>query len=169
MPGRAPTLVNWYSRGWDMKDADQTFEQELDLSSGIAAFEAKHFVKAQQLLAGLADNGHPEAQFRMAVMYQNGLGMVANPERAARYMRQAAEQGHALAQHGLGFMYMEGECVEADGEQAVFWLEKAAAQGLQGSLATLGMMFNEGRGVEQDRERAAQYYRRAGFDPAEFG
>lgn len=147
---------------------NEQMEHDLTLSSGIAAFEAKHFSSAQQLLAPMAEAGNPEAQFRMAVMCQNGLGMVVKEEKALEFMRAAAQQGHALAQHGLGFMYLQGECVEKDGEQAVHWLRLAAEQGLQGSLATLAMMYNEGNGVPQDKEEARRLYTQAGFDPEEF-
>ena len=85
---------------------------DMDLSSGIAAFESKQFTTATRLLAPLAEAGDPEAQYRMAIMAQNGLGMVANELLAFKYMRAAAEAGLGLAQHGLGFMYMQGECVE---------------------------------------------------------
>ncbi|MCK5092910.1 MAG: sel1 repeat family protein, partial [Gammaproteobacteria bacterium] len=85
---------------------------DTSLASGIAAFETKSFSTASRLLSPLAESGNPDAQFRMAIMCQNGLGMVKSDQNAADYMRKAAEQGHALAQHGLGFMYMEGECVE---------------------------------------------------------
>ncbi len=141
-----------------MTDTHEYMDRELLLSSGIAAFEAKHFVKAC----------HPEAQFRLAIMYQNGLGMVANAEKAAGYMRAAAEQGHPLAQHGLGFMYMQGECLAKDSAQAVHWLRLAADQGLAGSLTTLAMMYQHGDGVPQDLEEARRLYVLAGFDPKEF-
>lgn len=146
---------------------ENDMERELELTSGIAAFEAKHFVKAYQLLGPLAEQGHPDAQFRLAIMCQNGLGMVANPDRALSNMRAAAEQGHALAQHGLGFMYLEGECVEKDPAEAARWFRMAADQGLAGSLTTLAMMHEEGNGVPRDREEARRLYKRAGFNPDE--
>jgi TPR repeat protein len=147
---------------------ENDMERELELTSGIAAFEAKHFVKAYQLLEPLAAQGDPEAQFRLAIMCQNGLGMVTNPDRAVFNMRAAARQGHALAQHGLGFMYLEGECVEKDPAEAARWFRTAADQGLAGSLTTLAMMYEEGNGVPQDREEARRLYEQAGFNPAEF-
>ena len=71
-------------------------QEEIDLSSGIAAFEAKHFSRAMQLLQPLAERGNPEAQHRVAIMYQNGLGVVPNPRAAYQWMHSAAEQGHPL-------------------------------------------------------------------------
>lgn len=107
----------------------------MDLSSGIAAFEAKHFMQASHLLSPLAEQGEPEAQYRLAIMAQNGLGMHTNPLLAFRYMQAAAEQGYALAQHGLGFMYLEGDCAIQSTDKALKWFKLAAAQGLEGSKA----------------------------------
>jgi len=100
----------------------------------------------------------------MAIMAQNGLGMVKNEKLALTYMTSAAEAGHALAQHGLGFMYLEGECAAKDPSVAVEWFKSAAAQGMVGSMTTLAMRYKEGRGVEQDQEEAQRLYREAGFD-----
>jgi len=143
------------------------FDTEMTLASGIAAFEAKEFRRAMQLLSALAEDGDPEAQFRVAVMCQNGLGGVPNPERALHWMHAAAEQGHALAQHGLGFMYLYGECVAKDPAQAVEWFRRGARQGLAGSMASLAMMYEQGLGVERDPEEARRLYAQAGFgEPA---
>ena len=137
---------------------------EIDLASGIAAFESKHFKQAAKLLSPLAERGHPEAQYRLAIMAQNGLGMVANEPLALKYMRAAAQTGLGLAQHGLGFMYLEGECVDKDPAQAVEWFTRAAEQGLQGSMTTLGIMYREGNGVARDEALASKWLRQAGFD-----
>ena len=139
-------------------------EMNIELASGIAAFEGKHFAVAMQNLSPLAQAGNVEAQYRVAIMQQNGLIGSENLKEAANWMRKAAEQGHAMAQHGLGFMYMEGEGVEKDIPKAIEWLEKAANQGLAGSLTTLGMIYQEGNGIDKDEERARAYYKAAGFD-----
>ncbi len=136
----------------------------MELRSGISAFEAKYFGDASKLLSPLADAGHPEAQYRMAVMAQNGLGMVQNENMALKYMTGAAESGHALAQHGLGFMYMEGECAPSDPVKAIEWFRKAADQGMIGSLTTMARMYKEGLGVEKDLDEAKRLYHEAGFD-----
>ena len=122
---------------------------EIDYASGIQAFESKHFSRAIQLLSPLAIKGIADAQHRCAIMFQNGLGVAANPEAAYQWMSAAAEQGHAVAQHGLGFMYMEGDCAEKNGELAVHWFTKAAHQGLAGSQTTLAMMYEQGKRMVQ--------------------
>jgi len=135
----------------------------MNLASGIAAFEAKEFRRARQLLEPLAENGEPEAQYRLAVQYQAGLGVVQNPLQAYHWMREAADQDHGPALHGLGIMYLYGECVDKDAREAAKWLHRAADQGLEGSMAALAGMYEQGLGVEKDPAKAKALYEAAGF------
>jgi len=134
---------------------------DMDLTSGMAAFEAKEFSKAKQFLSPFAQDGHAEAQHRMAIMYQNGLGLVKDDATALKWMRASAEQGYAYAQHGLGFMYMTGECVDKDEVKAAMWFEKAANQGMAGAAMTLGFMYEQGQGVEKDADKAQEWYKKS--------
>ncbi len=143
-------------------------DQDMALSSGIAAFETKQFSRAVGLLRPLAEANHPEAQYRLAIMAQNGLGMLPNPLLAYRYMKAAAQSGLGVAQHGLGFMYLQGECTESNPKRAAEWLTKAAEQGLAGSQTTLARMYAEGNGVEKNPDEARRWYRLAGFGEDEF-
>ena len=137
---------------------------DVDLASGIAAFEAKEFRRSLQLLEPLAQDGNPEAQYRLAIQYQAGLGVVPNPLQAYHWMRRAADQDHDLALHGLGIMYLFGECVAKDEREAAAWLQKAADRGLPGSMAALADMYEQGIGVEKNPEKAKALYRAAGLD-----
>jgi len=133
-------------------------ELDMNLASGISAFEAKEFAKAFKFLSPLAEDGNAQAQYRLAVMYQNGLGHVRNDMMAFKWMRAAAEQGEALAQHGLGFMYMQGECVPKNEKLAAEWFRRAAEQGLSGSQMTLGMIYEQGLGVDKNEAEARKWY-----------
>jgi uncharacterized protein len=137
--------------------------QNMELLSGISAFECKSFTQAMKLLAPLAEDGDTEALYRVAIMYQNGLGVVRNELKAFGCMKRAAEAGHALAQHGLGFMYLDGDCVPKSGARAVEWFGKAAEQGLAGSMTTLAMMYREGTLVEKNEALAQKLLKDAGF------
>ena len=142
-------------------------QDEVNLSSGIAAFEAKNFGQAFPMLGPLAEKGCADAQYRLAIMHQNGLGVVRNEVLAMKGMIAAANQGFPWAQHGLGFMYMEGDCVPKNGQKAVEWFTRAAEQGMTGSQTTLAMMYEMGNSVEKDPEEARKWYRMAGFSDDE--
>jgi TPR repeat protein len=142
-----------------------TYDRDMALASGIAAFEAKQFTAALRHLTPHAEEGNADAQYRVAIMYQNGLGVVRNEKLAVKWMRAAAEQGHALAQHGLGYMYLQGDCLERNAAEASTWFRRAAEQGLAGSQTMLAMMYEQGNGVERDPEEAKRWYERAGSPP----
>ncbi len=144
-------------------DMNLTESEIMDLNSGLKALEDKHFTRAVQLLSPLAEKGVPEAQHRMAVMYQNGLGIHRNETAAALWMKLSADQDYELAWHGMGFMYMEGEGVDKDPDEAVKWFTKGIDAGLIGSMTTLAMMYKEGNGVEKNPEEAERLLKLAGF------
>jgi len=143
----------------DISVADDN--NEIDLASGMAAFEEKNFSKAKQMLSPLAEAGNPEAQHRMAIMFQNGLGLVKSDELAFKWMQASAGLNYPLALHGLGFMYLHGECVDKDEAKAAEYFQKAAEQGLAGSAMTLGLMYEQGQGVKQDPDEAQKWYKKS--------
>ncbi|HPY41540.1 MAG TPA: tetratricopeptide repeat protein [Thiolinea sp.] len=138
-------------------------DADAGLASGMAAFEAKHFARAMQLLYPYAEQGDAQAQYYVAIMYQNGLGNAQSDVAAWKWMQDSANQGYGLAQHGLGFMYLEGECVDHDSSKAAEWFQKAADQGLPGSLLALAGLYEKGDGVIQNPEVAQRLYKLAGF------
>ncbi len=95
----------------------------------------------------LAAQGDPNAQFRLALMYDNGQGVSQNHREAAGWYRQAAEQGIAEAQFRLGLMYDNGLGVMQDLGQAANWYHRAAEQGLPAAQSGLGLCYACGRGV----------------------
>ena len=69
-----------------------------------------------------------EAQYRLAVFYENGWGVTQDATLAAKWYERAAKLDHPFAQHDLAFMYFEGDGVPKDGIQAYKWLKIATAQ-----------------------------------------
>jgi len=143
-------------------------DEGMQLASGVAAFEAKEFRRAWQMLQPLSDAGNADAQYRCAIMMQNGLGVIAQPKAAAELMALAATQQFGLAQHSLGIMNLFGEGVEQNTPEAIRLLEMAGQSGLAGAWTTLGMIYREGKGIEKDEGKARLCYEKAGFDPDEF-
>ena len=71
----------------------------------------KEAVKFHRLYA---EQGVVNAQFRLAQMYYEGLGVAQDYKEALKWYRLAAVQGDAEAQRSLGGMYHEGLGVEQD-------------------------------------------------------
>lgn len=104
---------------------------------GWNAFESGHYQTALDYWLPLAEQGDPNAQLNIGLMYDTGRGLDVDPGQAVYWYRQSAENGLAAAQFNLGLMYRDGQGVEQDTHLANSWLERAAAQGLQAARALL--------------------------------
>src|SRR5262245_11558590 len=117
-----------------------------------AAIVKGDYATALKLLRPLAEQGTPEAQLVLAIMYSNGLGVPRGGTEAANWSRKAAEQGHANAQHYLGLLYKTGGHgdVPKNYAEAMAWFQKAADQGHTGALFDIGTMYDGGHGVTRN-------------------
>jgi len=94
---------------------------------GLAAHNRGEHTTALQEWLPLAQAGHADAQYNLAVMYGNGWGVPQDGAQAVLWLRRAANQGHPAAQASLGRVYEEGVGVPQDDQQACFWYTLAAA------------------------------------------
>lgn len=108
-----------------------------------------------------AEQNNPNAQFNLALVYDEGKGVGQDKQKAAYWYTKAAEQGYLNAQNNLAAMYFNGEGTEADKQKAFFWFEKAAAQGNPFSQYNVAIMYYNGNGVEQNRSLAKEYFKQS--------
>ena len=101
----------------------------------------------------LAERGDPEAQYRLGLLHEEGVGEAADPAAARDWYRAAAHQGHAAAQFALARLVQF-----EDPEAAVQWYRRAAEAGSPGAAFNLALILENGQGVPVDREAAARLY-----------
>jgi uncharacterized protein len=80
-----------------------------------------------------AERGDPEAEYKLGLAYDVGVGAPQDLGQAAAWYERAAERGHAGAQFSLGLMYGNGRGVQQDLVQAHRWLNLAAAASQPGA------------------------------------
>jgi TPR repeat protein len=90
--------------------------------------QANHQEAARWFRAA-AEQGVPEAQTDLAVMYYNGDGVTRDYGEAAKWARRAAEAGYSRAQEELAFMLEQGKGVSLDYVSAYTWYSAAASNG----------------------------------------
>ena len=100
--------------------------------------------------------GDADAQFNLALMYDNGQGVPKDYKEAVKWYTKSAEQEDAESQYNLGLMYYNGEGVPQDYKEAVKWYTKAAEQRLPESQYNLGLMYYDGNGVPQGLQGSGQ-------------
>jgi uncharacterized protein len=74
-----------------------------------------------------AEQGDPNAQYKLGLVYDVGVGAPQDLTKAALWYQKAADQGYVAAQFNLGLMYASGRGVAQDLVQAHMWLNLAAA------------------------------------------
>lgn len=117
--------------------------------------------RAAQWFRRAADQGHMEAQCRLAAHYTDGLGVPHDPVEAAAWYRRAAEAGSAEAQCAMGSLCARGQGVAMDRRESLRWWGLAADQGHVQACVNLGVSHYFGRGVPRDAELAFAYYSKA--------
>lgn len=76
-----------------------------------------------------AENGHPLAQYELALMVETGAGLAQDYPEATAWYHHSAEQGTLPAQLRLATVYSEGIGVERDPACAILWWRLASAGG----------------------------------------
>lgn len=132
------------------------------LEDGIAAYNARNFDKAVELLQPLAEKGNnAQAQEKIGRLYHRGKGLPKDAGKAADWYRKAAEQGDAPAAARLGSMYWIGEGVPRDPNQAAKWYALGASKGNALAQVGIGYMSMEGSGTPVDFKAAAGWFNKA--------
>jgi tetratricopeptide (TPR) repeat protein len=130
-------------------DARAQFTLALIYSSGNGVKEDHK--QAADWCKKAAEQGLPEAQGLLGMMYETGIGGITqNYEQAVEWYKKAAIQQNAQAQSSLGKLYYLGMGVTQDYGEAITWFRKSAKQGNVAAQSYLGWMYGNGEGVTQD-------------------
>ena len=119
-----------------------------DFEAGVAAAQKGDYDAARREWEPLGASGHRDAQFNLGLLYENGLGVAADPARAAAWYEKAALQNDAVAAAYLAEMHAKGLGLPADDVQALQWYRRAAELGHPASQYNVGLFYAFGRGVE---------------------
>ncbi len=105
------------------------FASANDFGDALAAYDAGDYRKAALVWRELAEAGNVPAQSALALLYDQGLGVTADPARAADWYRRAAQAGDPIAQIALAEKYERGHGVGRDPAMAFVWFDRAARGG----------------------------------------
>jgi uncharacterized protein len=123
------------------------------------AYDRGDYASALEITAPLAELGNPNAQFLLALMYDDGDGVALDDGTAIRWYQQAAEQGHSGAQFNLAYMHDHGEGTAENNLQALRWYTRAAEQGDAAAQMNLALMHDFAEsGIARDISEALKWY-----------
>lgn len=134
------------------------------LEKSYKLFDAGKLEESLVIVKTLADAGHPEACYLMAVYALQGKGIDRNPSLAFKYGTKALEYvAHPRACLLLAGLYYEGLGVESNRRKAVSWILQAerTIEGDPSVCAFLAEYYQDGYIVGRDVEKAAHYAHKA--------
>ena len=140
-----------------------------DYLEGMAAYEAGRYAEAYAEFKRLAEQGRPEDEFMMGVMYFYGRGVPQNAAFAAVWFHKAARQGNRTAQLALGSLHIRGLGVYRDLEAAYAWLSLAAQSDAPGLAQQAVSLRDDTEKLMTPDEVARARQRAADFTPVAAG
>ena len=120
--------------------------------------EVKKYVN---LIRNAANQGDPDGQACLAMLYEEGFGVSEDMKTAVKWYQKAADQGNAGAQSKLGECYYLGKGVAENDAEAVKWFQKAANQEHADAQYYLGECYYLGRGVAENDAEAVKWLQKA--------
>ena len=144
----------------------------------------QHFAKGRTLiqqnqvaqgiiaLDNAAAQGHPQAAYELAALYESGLGVQQNYDRAKHYYEVAIQQGHEDAHFNLALLYNGEKAPFSDLKRARQLMNVVAKKGDVEAQFVLANMLNSSSGqITSEPLQAVQWLSRAanrGHEKAQF-
>lgn len=101
----------------------------------------------------------PKMQFELAKMYEDGIHIERNINKAIYYYSQASEQNHSEAQLNLALIYEKGKYIKRDMKKSVYYYTLAANQNNVIAQNNLGTIYTDGDdGIQPDSNKAKYYF-----------
>lgn len=141
--------------------AVQNIEVEEAFQRGLVAQINGDFLSLTREMSALADKGYRSAQTKMGWIYERGMGVPQDYQKALQWYEKAAANGAKNAPAHIGNMYEKGYGVKQDYAKAAEYYKRSIE--LDGSLgyARMGYLHETGKGVQFDRVKAVEYYEKA--------
>ena len=146
---------------------EKQLDMEVFFAKGKDLYLSEKYEESIKVFGILAEHGHLESQYKLAVMYYNGYGTEQNDEKAFKWCLKAAEHGQMEAQEYLAFHYYYGMGVEKNLNEAFKWYKKAAEKGHKSAQFSLANMYYKGEGTVKNYEETVRWYKEAAINGSE--
>lgn len=146
----------------EVKEAEKNVEDDAEEMCKIANsyLATSSFADANKWYLKAANLGNSDAMERLGGMYQCGLGVEPDINKAIHlYKRAIVVDGNRDALFDLGACYLNGDGVPENLKRAFFLMERSAKQGNMVAQYNMGFMYCTGKGVDVDLKKALHWFR----------
>ena len=129
-----------------------------EYNSASQQYQIGNYKQAFEQFEKLSKSGDVRAQFDLAQMYNQGIGITANAEMGWKWLLQSAKGGNPSAMLEMGMRYESGVGAEQNFIMALDWYRKASAAGNEVASFNIATMYILGAGVPKDLVRGYAWY-----------
>lgn len=125
--------------------------------------ELRDYEKAMKWFQSAYGHGDYDAAFHMGLMYEDGLGVKQDWDKAEKmYLNAFIELHHPFAPYKIGQLYERGnDDFPADITKSIEWYQEAGKNGLDKGYFRIGEIYENGIGVDKDYAKAEVYYKKS--------
>ena len=105
------------------------------------------------------ENKKKDAMYNLAVIYDFGLGVPQDKDRALEWYSKASRLNHEIAQFNLAWIYYNGDNVEKDNFEAFKYYSLSAEQGYSKAQFNLASLYYSGEGTMKDYVNAYKWFK----------
>jgi flagellar biosynthesis GTPase FlhF len=125
----------------------------LDVSAGVFRFQSR-----------LAEQGNPEAQYKVGEMHETGKGVNKNIKKARQWFEKAAASGHQKASYKIIYLDIAETGLNSFTRSQLGKIRNEAAVGNPNAQYILGRMYTTGVGVPRSLQSALIWLNKAKFN-----
>lgn len=153
-PLLALCIVGLARAGTELPDDFRSAQPSVQLFKAYAEFKMANYETARLMWQNIGGSAWAEARFNLGILYDDGLGVDEDLDRALGYYREAALAGSRSAAYRLGLIYLRDPRMATDTEEARYWLSRAALAGDKDAAALLNRLTDKvaGSGGMQEVE-----------------
>lgn len=167
-----------YDKGYGVKqDYDKAlywYEKAINLGNsstamnnvGFIYYTRKDYSQAKYWFEKATAKGSAVGTFSLAYIYEYGLGVELDINKAIELYEKSANGGYVNAMFNLGLIYLNGTKTKGDPTKSKFWFRKAAEMGDAEAMVYLGESYLIGDSVMQNHDEAIFWFQKscnAGF------
>lgn len=128
------------------------------LQIGLSKLAAGETADGAKLIQASASEGAAAAQYRLAKLHEQGLGVARDIQESRAWTERAANGGNVKAMHDLAVFMTEGEGGSQSYTSAAEWYRKAAEYGVVDSQFNLALFYQDGLGVSPSLTEALFWF-----------
>lgn len=125
---------------------------------GLVAIDEGDAATGARLVQAAAASGLSAAQYRLAKLHEQGLGVARDIAEARRWTERAAKGGNVKAMHDLAVYQTNGEGGPQSYTQAAEWYRRAAEYGVVDSQFNLAVFYQDGLGISPSLTEALFWF-----------